>query len=452
MVTKKSSAAETARLIAYSDAVIAIAVTFLALDLGSDLPDTLSGTDSSTTLTYLGENLSRYLGFGVCFLVVGYLWWRHHRMFRFIKRRSDRLMWVNAVFLATIALLPYPVAIIGRATLSPLAVSVFTIPMTVAGLALWGVWEVAHLQKLSVADGATIRNVRAALLTTPVAFGFATLFAIASWQFDQPWMLNAAYVCGILLFAPVITTRIWPLPTADEESALEQVAERDETIEAEKTESVLSRLREGTDSERMTAFTDGVYAIAVTVIALQITPPDASDSTKITSEALLENLNDHWAAILVYFITFFVIQNFWMAHLRVFDRIRAADKTLIWMNLIHLMFIAWMPFPAELQQFDGNEVTVSLYMMTLLSISLSMTMVSVYATRGRRLIDPHTPQTDIDLALFRGAYVTGVFAIATAVAVLGGSYNAFYAFFLFFFQDKVAGIFWPKARSGRPLG
>ena len=71
---------ETERLLGFSDAVFAIAMTFLALDLGA-VPDDVGRPGGPTTVDFLHENIPDYVVYFGTFLVVGFLWWRHHLMF-----------------------------------------------------------------------------------------------------------------------------------------------------------------------------------------------------------------------------------------------------------------------------------------------------------------------------------------------------------------------------------
>ncbi|AKB27050.1 Integral membrane protein [Methanosarcina siciliae T4/M] len=91
-------------------------------------------------------------------------------------------------------------------------------------------------------------------------------------------------------------------------------------------------------TNRLEAFSDGVFAIAATLLVLEISvPPSGSE--------LGRELLTLWPSYLAYVTSFIVIGNIWINHHTMFDHIVRADHTLLLLNTIHLMFIAFIPFP-----------------------------------------------------------------------------------------------------------
>jgi len=91
------------------------------------------------------------------------------------------------------------------------------------------------------------------------------------------------------------------------------------------------------DTNRLEAFSDGVFAIAITLLVLEIKVP--------TGEALALGLLHLWPSYLAYAISFIVIGAIWINHHAMFDWIVRADQKLLLLNTLHLMFIAFLPFP-----------------------------------------------------------------------------------------------------------
>ncbi len=108
-------------------------MTFLALDLGA-IPAEVGHPGGTSTLEYLHENIPDYGVYFGTFLVVGFLWWRHHLMFRFIKRSSGGLVWTNTLMLALVAMLPYPASVVSEAPGLGLALLMLLAPLTLIGL------------------------------------------------------------------------------------------------------------------------------------------------------------------------------------------------------------------------------------------------------------------------------------------------------------------------------
>jgi uncharacterized membrane protein len=100
------------RLIFFSDAVFAIAITLLALEIRlPPLPEIVSNTE---LLAALGSIWPKYLSFGISFLVIGSYWLLHHRTFRNIRRYDARLLSLNLLLLMGVSFIPFPTAVIGE--------------------------------------------------------------------------------------------------------------------------------------------------------------------------------------------------------------------------------------------------------------------------------------------------------------------------------------------------
>jgi uncharacterized membrane protein len=96
---------------------------------------------------------------------------------------------------------------------------------------------------------------------------------------------------------------------------------------------------------RLENFSDGVFAIAVTLLVLGIKIPDArSADNHQLSLALVKSIPQ----LLTFGFSFMVIGMFWVAHHRIFSMTKLVDSRLLWLNVVYLMFVAIMPYPAAL--------------------------------------------------------------------------------------------------------
>jgi uncharacterized membrane protein len=102
---------ELERLVFFSDAVFAIAITLLVLELR--MPERLAGDPDRQLVTGLVRLLPRFASYAISFWLIGLYWWVHHRMFRHIRKWDDGLIWLNFHFLFWIAFLPFPVGLVG---------------------------------------------------------------------------------------------------------------------------------------------------------------------------------------------------------------------------------------------------------------------------------------------------------------------------------------------------
>ena len=91
------------------------------------------------------------------------------------------------------------------------------------------------------------------------------------------------------------------------------------------------------DTMRLVAFSDGVFAITITLLVLEITPPTHGEN-------LLHGLVALWPSYLAYAVTFLFIGQVWVNHHVMFDHIRAADRIVLLLNTVLLMAVAFLPF------------------------------------------------------------------------------------------------------------
>jgi uncharacterized membrane protein len=143
------------RLVNFSDAVVAIAITLLVLPL-VDLPGELATTPFRTVMS---EHSWSLIGFGVSFLVIARLWRVHHQIFERVRDYNRALVWLNFTWLFTIVLLPFPTALLGSNDLPDATRPIDTFylaTLTVSSAALAGMTllidRVAEL-RVSDADG-----------------------------------------------------------------------------------------------------------------------------------------------------------------------------------------------------------------------------------------------------------------------------------------------------------
>jgi uncharacterized membrane protein len=187
------------RMVFFSDAVFAIALTLLVLPLTEAR---LPGDDLIHGLSGLWHEM---LSCGLSFLVIGTYWVAHHRTFSHVVRSDGRLLWINLIFLMCIALLPFPTAVLGEHGDTTTAVALYAAAMSVTGFASAAIWNyAAHRRRLidPQLDARTIRILRLRGLAVPVAFIPSIAIAFASpptaWYV---WLIAYPAVFAIRRFA-----------------------------------------------------------------------------------------------------------------------------------------------------------------------------------------------------------------------------------------------------------
>ncbi|HLN13713.1 MAG TPA: TMEM175 family protein [bacterium] len=170
------------------------------------------------------------------------------------------------------------------------------------------------------------------------------------------------------------------------------------------------------DTESIHNLSGAVFAFAMTLLILSLVVPPVP---KGAPEAVLAAaLRDLWPHVLTYFISFGLIASYWVMHRRIFTFIRVADRTFLWMNLYFLMFIAFMPFAAELMgSYPRYRVALLAYAGTALVTLLLQHTVWAYAVGRGRLVDP-----DLDPRWIAHVTMRTRGAIALVLVCIGVSY------------------------------
>ncbi len=135
-----SKSPTTEQILFFSDAVIAITITLLMLEIR--LPSEPDGLSDLALLTALGQTWPLVLGYMVSFLVIAAFWVNHHQKFHFIRRTNGRLVWLNFLFLLVIGLIPFATGVISHNGGST-GTALYAGLMALCALTLNGLWAYA---------------------------------------------------------------------------------------------------------------------------------------------------------------------------------------------------------------------------------------------------------------------------------------------------------------------
>jgi uncharacterized membrane protein len=164
--------------------------------------------------------------------------------------------------------------------------------------------------------------------------------------------------------------------------------------------------------ERLIFFSDAVFAIAITLLALDIRLP-ASEGAP-TNAQLLAQLLGVWHKYLAFGISFLAIGSFWLGHHRRFRFIKRYDRGLLVLNLLFLMVIAFVPFPTSVLSESGNRTATIFYALTMTLAGLMLTAIWWHASRHNRLTDPR-----LDAQQRRRQFVALFLTVALFVVSIG---------------------------------
>ena len=130
-----------------------------------------------------------------------------------------------------------------------------------------------------------------------------------------------------------------------------------------------------------------MYAIALTLLAVDLILPQAA--ADLHGGALLQSLLENWPKLLAFLTSFTVISNFWVGHLVLFQHVWRFDGGLMWLALLQLLCVAFIPFPTSvIGEHVGDPVAQQFYFGTILVTGLVMVALWRYMNSGRPLVHP----------------------------------------------------------------
>ncbi len=168
---------DISRIIGLSDGVFAFALTLLVLQL--TVPQALCSTvpqDSAdcarNVLHSLAGDYTTFVLYVFTFGMIGLWWTAHHRVFRFIGKYDNPLIWLNLTFLLTIAVMPFVLGVFSAYPQTSTAVMLFAGTSAASGLLMFGIWDHAARAKLlsEEADEAIVKYIRLRYIVMPSVF------------------------------------------------------------------------------------------------------------------------------------------------------------------------------------------------------------------------------------------------------------------------------------------
>jgi len=172
------------------------------------------------------------------------------------------------------------------------------------------------------------------------------------------------------------------------------------------------------DVDRIAAFSDAIFAFSMTVLTVDIKVPVVTgDLSTALPQAIIQQIPH----LLSFVAAFLVVAMYWSGHHRMFRHIRRVDGRLIWMNILLLMLIAFMPVPTGyLGEYTNVPLIEALYASVLIAISLVSLMLWRHAASAQ-LLDPHLHPRLISLYQWRSLVPAFVFAVSILVAYTVGA-------------------------------
>ena len=196
------------------------------------------------------------------------------------------------------------------------------------------------------------------------------------------------------------------------------------------------------DRTRLEAFSDGVFAVAITLLALNIAVAGPGHG-----KSLADQLGSHWPAFVAYLISFFTIGIIWVNHHALLRSVKAVDRTLLFLNLVLLLFVVLIPFSTATaaeyltkDNWDAN-VAVAVYAGVFVGMSVGFGGIFEWTLHSENVYQPVPPERRW-AARIRFVGGAGVYAVAVVIAL----FSAYAAFALM----GLVGVYYIFERTPAP--
>jgi uncharacterized membrane protein len=170
-------------------------------------------------------------------------------------------------------------------------------------------------------------------------------------------------------------------------------------------------------TNRLEAFSDGVFAIAITLLVLEIRVPEGA------GERLGHQLARQWPSYVAYLVSFLVVGIIWMNHHAVVDHLREADRPLMALNLFLLLWTSLIPWPTRLlaeymrEGGDPERIAALIYAGTMTMMGVAFGALWSYASRHRDLLSVELSDAEIARRTRRFTIGAPIYALSIVVAL-----------------------------------
>ena len=152
------------------------------------------------------------------------------------------------------------------------------------------------------------------------------------------------------------------------------------------TKNIKQKTQQGFSIDRLIFFNDAVFAIAITLLAIDIRVPQLAEN--LIASQLNNEIIGLAPKLISFILTFFIVGSYWISYHRTIYLIKRCNRRLISLNLLFLMFIVLLPFPNDLiGKYPTQQIAVIVYATILSATGISMCLIWFYASSKYRLID-----------------------------------------------------------------
>jgi uncharacterized membrane protein len=171
-------------------------------------------------------------------------------------------------------------------------------------------------------------------------------------------------------------------------------------------------IESGTDIERTVYFSDAVFAIAITILALDLQVPEDLAAVGLPS-ALLEL----WPKFVSFLLSFWIIASYWLAHHRIFHHIGAYDRGMLLINLLFLMWVVLLPFSSSLiGEYEDARLAAIVYALHNIVASSTLSWLWWHASKDGRLVKANLDARVVRYNKLRGLFLPAIFLLSIGLS------------------------------------
>jgi uncharacterized membrane protein len=204
-----------------------------------------------------------------------------------------------------------------------------------------------------------------------------------------------------------------------------------------KNHQPLSELFSYVNQERLTFLVDGVFAITMTLLVLELRPPELETTNLAAAlQAMMPRLS-------IYLIAFYSIANHWVVHQRMFRHITDMDTTMLWLTILSLLFITLIPAAtAIVGRFPGEELAVACFSANSFLQAMSVWMFWAYVVKNQKQFASNSEPRLLAIT----SQVWLIIAIGWLVSIPLGFINVYIAYAAWIILPNAVGLWGNRRR------
>ena len=168
-------------------------------------------------------------------------------------------------------------------------------------------------------------------------------------------------------------------------------------------------------TNRLEAFSDGVFAVAITLLILEINVPEG--------EHLWHDLKEEWPSFASFFVSFWVIGIIWVNHHGLLDHLKRTNRPVLYLNLLVLMTVVFIPFSTalmadHLKSGADERVAALVYALAFLAMGIAFNLFWTYIVKHRRKLGVEIPDEEVRRMSFGFMIGSPIYVVAVIMAFI----------------------------------